>query len=141
MKKDVILTIRGRQFYEGQEPDTIELTTEGVMEQKASNAWIISYEESDLTGLKGTKTTFRIQPKRITLGRSGAVHSYMVFQEGVTHESLYQIDAGALMMSACAEQIEWELSEEGGRIHVIYTIVIEQAAKGTVDYEILVKAK
>ena len=32
MKQDVILTICGRQTYEGQEPDVIELTTDGTME-------------------------------------------------------------------------------------------------------------
>ena len=30
MKQDVMLFIRGRQRYEGQEPDVIELVTEGV---------------------------------------------------------------------------------------------------------------
>ena len=66
MKQDVILTIRGRQFYEGQDPDTIELVTEGSLEKTESDAWVITYEESDLTGLRGTKTTFRIQPQRVT---------------------------------------------------------------------------
>ena len=32
MKQDVVLRIRGRQSYEDQEPDVIELVTEGVME-------------------------------------------------------------------------------------------------------------
>ena len=141
MRKDVILTICGRQFYEDQEPDTIELTTEGFLEQKNPDTWIVGYEESDLTGLKGTKTIFRIQPKRIVLGRVGAVHSQMIFQEGVVHESLYEIDAGALLMSVCADKIEWELSENGGHIHVSYAIVIENAAKGTVEYDIEIKPK
>lgn len=141
MRKDVMLTIRGQQFYEGQDPDVIELVTEGILERKNPNTWLIGYEESDLTGMNGTKTMFRIQPKRIVLGRSGAIHSYMVFREGITHESLYQIDAGALLMSVCAQKIEWEMNEDGGRVHVIYSIVIEQSVRGTVDYEILVKAK
>ena len=141
MKQDVILTIRGRQFYEGQDPDTIELVTEGSLEKTESDAWVITYEESDLTGLRGTKTTFRIQPQRVTLGRTGGTHSYMVFQEGVSHESLYRVDAGALLMRVCASKIRWDLSEQGGRVSVVYAIVIEESARGTVDYEILVEPK
>ena len=33
MKHSVMLSIRGRQSYQGQEPDVIELVTEGVLEQ------------------------------------------------------------------------------------------------------------
>lgn len=141
MKKDVLLTIRGQQFYEGQEPDVIELVTEAVMEQKGPSSWVISYDESDLTGLEGTKTTFRIEPGVVRLGRNGATRSYMVFREGVTHESLYQIAGGALMMSVCANKIQWELNEDGGFIHVLYAVTIEESMKGNVDYHIQVKVK
>ena len=32
MRRDVVLSIRGRQTYADQEPEVIELVTEGVME-------------------------------------------------------------------------------------------------------------
>ena len=32
MKQNVVLRIEGRQSYDGQEPDVIELVTEGTME-------------------------------------------------------------------------------------------------------------
>ena len=50
MKRSVILHIRGSQRYEDQEPEIIELTTEGIMEF-SHGGWDISYEESELTGL------------------------------------------------------------------------------------------
>ena len=40
MKQNVILSILGRQSYLGQEPDQIELVTEGVLEDQG-NAWIL----------------------------------------------------------------------------------------------------
>ena len=57
MKQNVILSILGRQSYLGQEPDQIELVTEGVLEDQG-NAWILSYEESALTGMEGVTTTY-----------------------------------------------------------------------------------
>ena len=59
MKREVVLSLRGTQTYEGQEPDVIELVTEGTMEFR-DGGWDISYEESELTGLAGVTTTFRV---------------------------------------------------------------------------------
>ena len=82
MKQDVVLSIRGRQRYADQEPEIIELVTEGTMEF-ANGGWDISYEESDLTGLAGVTTTFRVEPGKVNLILRGALNSQMVFQEGV----------------------------------------------------------
>mgnify|MGYP003302025366 CR=1 FL=1 len=123
MKQNVILSIFGRQTYMGQEPDQIELVTEGVLEDQ-DNAWLLSYEESDLTGMGGVTTTFIVEPDKITLKRSGKLNSQMVFQEGVRHESLYQMEFGALMMVVCAKKIVHDLTETGGTVdmcHLTFT--------------------
>ena len=84
MKQPVVLRIRGRQCYDGQEPDVIELLTEGTMEF-CTGAWDISYEETELTGMAGVTTTFRVEPGKVTLRRTGKLRSEMVFQEGIRH--------------------------------------------------------
>ncbi len=140
MKQEVVLSICGRQTYQGQEPDTIELVTEGTMEYR-SNGWDISYEESDLTGLEGVTTTFRIEDGKIVLKRSGKLNSQMVFQEGLSHESLYQMELGALMMTVTGKKVAHNLTEAGGTVDLVYSIDIEQTAGGTVDYHLDVKAK
>ena len=61
MSIPVVLSIEGKQSYLDQEPEIIELVTEGVMEQNGE-VWSLSYEESDLTGLAGVTTTFQLQP-------------------------------------------------------------------------------
>ena len=88
MKTPVMLAIEGRQSYVGQEPEIIRLDTEGTMEFR-DGGWDITYEESELTGLLGVTTTFRVEPGRVTLSRTGKLFSTMVFQEGVSHDSLY----------------------------------------------------
>jgi len=138
MKRPVILNIRGTQRYEGQEQDTIELVTEGTME-KIAGGWELSYEESDLTGLAGVTTVFRVEDGMITLRRSGKLNSQMVFREGVSHESLYQMEFGALMMTVCAQRISAELNDEGGNVDLIYSIQIEHSAAGLVEYHLDVR--
>ena len=135
MKQKVMLSIQGRQTYQDQEPEIIELVTEGLMEQK-ENGWMLTYEESDLTGLKGVTTTFLVEPARITLSRKGPLSSQMVFQEGEFHESLYQMEFGTLMITVCASKVAYDLTEAGGTIDLVYAIEIEQTAAGLIEYHL-----
>ena len=138
--QNVVLTIRGRQLYEDQEPEVIELVTEGTME-KLENGWNISYEESALTGLEGVKTNFRLEPGKITLSRTGKLQSEMEFQIGVLHESLYRMEFGAMLIGVCAIDLDYQMTEEGGTVELAYRIEIEQTAGGIVEYLLDVRKK
>ena len=139
MKQKVMLSICGRQSYMGQEPEVIELVTEGWMEF-LNGGWEICYEESELTGLKGVTTTFRVEPEQVTLLRTGALHSNMVFRQGVPHESLYQMEFGALMITVCAKSMFFDLTPEGGMIDLVYSIEIENSEAGMIDYHLDIRA-
>ena len=98
MKQKVLLSITGKQSYRDQEPEVMELVTEGTMEF-TNGGWDISYLESDLTGLSGVTTTFRVEPEKVTLTRTGPLRSTMEFQVGKSHDSLYELEFGALMIT------------------------------------------
>ena len=140
MKKMVNLSVCGRQYYPGQDPEVIELTTEGTM-QWIDNGWEISYEESELTGLVGTTTTFRLEDGQVVLIRKGQVRSQMIFREGVPHDSLYQLDFGALLITVCAKQIHAQIDATGGVIDLVYSIAVEQGDAGMVEYHLEIRAK
>ena len=140
MRREVLLRIQGRQCYEDQEPDVIELMTEGTMEL-TDGGWDISYEETELTGMEGVTTTFRVEPGKVILRRTGKLRSEMVFQEGVHHESLYQLDFGALLMSVTAQHVFFDIVPDGGMIDLTYSIEIENSAAGLVDYHLDIRAK
>ena len=140
MSIPVILSLVGRQNYMDQEPDVIELVTEGVMEY-TDGGWDIRYEESELTGLAGVTTHFRVEQDKIILTRTGKLNSQMVFQEGSRHDSLYEMEFGTLMITVCASRILAQLDERGGMIDLIYDIEIEQSAAGQVDYHLDIPAK
>ena len=140
MKTSVMLSIEGRQSYAGQDPEVIELVTEGTLQQ-TTDGWIVSYEESDLTGMLGVTTTFTVEDRKLTLTRTGKLNSQMVFQEGIRHDSLYQMEFGALMLSVCARTIQVNLTAAGGTIDLSYGIEIEQSEAGVIDYHLDIKAK
>lgn len=140
MKRAVLLTVRGQQTYADQAPEVIELVTEGTLE-RAAEGWKLTYEESELTGLKGVTTTFLVQPGKITLSRKGPLNSQMVFQEGQFHESLYQMEFGALMITVCASKVQYDIGETGGTIDLTYAIEIEQSAAGYIEYHLDIETK
>lgn len=140
MKQAVTLAIAGRQTYQDQEPEIIELVTDGTMELR-NGGWDISYEESELTGLAGVTTTFRVEPERVTLTRTGALNSVIVFQKDVVHESLYQMPFGALMLSVKATRVFFDMVSDGGVIDLSYNISIENSEAGVIDYHLDIRAK
>lgn len=133
----VVLHVQGVQRYQDQEPEIIELTTEGTMERQ-KEVWELSYEESDLTGLAGVTTAFRVGPRGVVLKRTGKIQNHMIFMEGRRHESLYQIDIGALMIAVRATSVKSALTEQGGTVDIIYNIEIEDTAMGTMEYHLTI---
>lgn len=140
MKQEVTLAIEGRQTYQDQEPEIIQLVTDGTMEFR-SGGWDISYEESELTGLAGVTTTFRVEPGMVTLTRKGALNSTMIFQKNVVHESLYQMPFGALMLAVKATRVVFDIVSDGGFIDLSYNINIENSEAGVIDYHLDIRAK
>lgn len=139
MKRDAILSIQGRQTYADQEPEIIELVTEGTMDFR-DGGWDISYEETALTGMEGVTTTFRVEPGRVILRRQGTLQSEMVFEEGISHDSLYQMSFGALLMTVKATFLFYDIVEDGGTIDLSYNIDIENTEAGVIDYHLDIRA-
>ena len=140
MKTPVMLAIEGRQSYVGQEPEIIRLDTEGTREFR-DGGWDITYEESELTGLAGVVTTFRVEPGKVMLNREGALNSRMLFQEGVAHDSLYQMEYGTLMITVKATNVFYDIVSDGGSIDLAYQIIIENTEAGMIDYHLDIRAK
>ena len=140
MKQNVVLRIQGRQTYGNQEPEVIELVTDGTMEFR-DGGWDISYEDSALTGMDGVTTTFRVEPGKVTLLRSGKLSSAMVFQENVPHDSLYQLEFGALLMTVKATRVFYDLVPDGGMVDLVYEICIENTEAGVIDYHLDIRRK
>ena len=140
MKQTVVLSIRGLKTYADQEPEVIERVTEGTMAFR-DGGWDITYEESELTGLAGVTTTFRVEPGKVILTRTGALNSQMIFQEGVAHDSLYQMAFGALMLTVKATFVYFDIVPDGGVIDLSYNIDIENTEAGVIDYHLDIRAK
>ena len=139
-KLPVMLSIRGEQYFDGIDPDQTELMTEGTLEL-TEQGLRLSYEETALTGMEGTTTTFAVEGGRVTLTRSGTVNSQMIFEEGRQHTSLYETPYGELAVDVQTSRLRHNLTERGGIMEIQYSIAVEHTVTGRNCFKIRVKRK
>lgn len=139
MEQNVIISIQGKQSFPQCEPEIIEFVTEGTLEDRGEEGIILSYQESEVTGLEGTLTTIQIEPRRVTLQRLGSVNSQMVFEEGRQHVSMYNTPYGALEVGFRTRKIHTSLDHRGGDVTIYYALEIEHGAAGRNMFHINVR--
>ena len=140
MEKEVLISIRGTQTMQGDEPQTVELLTGGVLKRQ-NGQYSVSYVESEVTGMEGVSTTFEVERDRITLRRAGSLDSTMIFEVGKLNESLYDMGFGALLVGVQASRVESDLNDDGGRFAFDYAVEIDNEPVGTNQYEVSVRPR
>ncbi len=138
MEKDVVISIKGIQKYEGAEQDVIELVTAGRLSRDGGQ-YTLSYQESELTGLEGTLTTIQVEGEQVTLMRMGQFNSQMVFQEGRRHLSMYNTPYGAMAIGVNTRHLLAQVDDQGGDIEIDYAIEIDHALAGRSIFRINIK--
>ncbi len=139
-KLPVMLSIRGEQYFDDVDPDATELMTEGTLTLREGTLYL-AYQESELTGMEGTTTTFAVEGPRVTLMRTGSVNSQMVFEEGKQHTSLYETPFGELTVDIQTSKLIHNLSERGGLMEIKYSIAVEHTVTGRNCFKIRVRPK
>lgn len=123
MKKDVLINIRGVQYYDD-DKEVVELMTVGRFYRKNGD-YYISYDESEATGFEGSKTTLRVEGSgdgRVTMLRSGANKSQLIIEAGTRHQCHYETGYGDLIMGVSGNRVISSLSDEGGDLNFKYTL-------------------
>ena len=138
IKKDVVITIVSRQKFEGCEPDQIDLITTGRLYGR-NGKFYISYEESELTGMEGSRTTLKIEPKQITMTRTGTFPSQMRFAEHKREVGLYETELGSVAVSTHTSKLTSSIDENGGALAIDYTVEIDASLAGAHRFEMSVR--
>ena len=113
MTKDVIISIRGMQAYDGADKDSIELMTEGTLSRE-ENGWTLSSRESRAHRSGGTTTTIQVEGSRCRCSGPARSPPRWCSRSGSTL-SLYDTPYGAMELSVAARRVRYDLSETGGR--------------------------
>jgi uncharacterized beta-barrel protein YwiB (DUF1934 family) len=123
---------------ENQNSNIIELVTEGKYYRKG-NAYYITYQESEVTGMDGTTTTLKISDGIVTLMRFGSVNSQFIFQQGHKHVSYYDTSHGAFTIGVFANEVSINVNDTGGEISVDYELEIDNNKSGENDFYMLIR--
>ncbi|HEY9062209.1 MAG TPA: DUF1934 domain-containing protein [Pseudobacteroides sp.] len=138
MKKYVIISVKGTQTSNNQDPNILELVTEGKYYKKG-NAYFITYKESEVTGMEGTTTTLKISDGVVTLMRFGSVNSQFIFEQGQKHLSYYDTTYGQFTVGVYANEVEVNVNDEGGEIKVDYQLEIDNNKSGENDFHMYIR--
>ena len=139
-RSPVTLFVRGEQYFDDVDPNETELVTEGVLEV-LEDGLRIAYDETSLTGMEGTTTTFLVKGSQVVLTRTGTVNSQMIFEEGKQHTSLYETPFGELPMDIQTSSLRHNLAERGGVMDIKYAIAVDHVVTGRNCFKLRVKRK
>lgn len=139
MKKDVWLSITSTQRFEGCDVDKVDLVTAAKMYQRRGKYYIV-YEESELTGWEGSRTTVRLNGKEAAVIRNGSCPSELLFSENERHVGLYQTPYGAMTISTHTSNLHNTVSMNGGHLVIDYTLEVDNSLVGENHLEMIVAA-
>lgn len=118
MDKKVLISVKTVQYIDGQ-PEEIELITEGKY-FRDEDRFVAEYEESEISGMEGTKTTLRIEDDSVTIMRDGTTNSNLMFKMGHDHLSLYSTPYGALEVTIKPKKVDINMDDRGGNVKLEY---------------------
>lgn len=138
MLRDVIIDIKSIHSYDGNESSDIEFSTEGHYTYE-DDVGCITYLESDVTGMEGTRTSVFVMPDQIVVDRDGCVTSRMVFKEGEKNQFLYQTPYGKAVMGIDTRSINQNFGTLGGNAVIDYVVDVEHTVFTKNKFTISVK--
>jgi uncharacterized beta-barrel protein YwiB (DUF1934 family) len=124
MLKDVLISLRTIQTSDVDDDDVVEFSTDGVYSYDGENA-CLSYMETEVTGMEGTRTSVIIMPNQVVVDRDGLITSRMVFRERERSSFPYNTPYSTATMGLCTQKIIQNVGEHGGFVAIDYVVDIE----------------
>ena len=126
MMKDVVISIRTVHAVDMEDEDYLDFTTDGLYTYDGE-AGCLSYLETEVTGMEGTRTSVIVMPDQVVVDRDGMITSRMIFKEGEKSSFLYNTPYGTATMNINTRRISHSLDEHGGSVEIDYVMDMEHA--------------
>ncbi|MBE6034909.1 MAG: DUF1934 domain-containing protein [Clostridiales bacterium] len=132
--KDIMLKIIGRQITpDAANEDQIEFVTEGKIYEKDQATYLV-YEESEVSGMPGCKTSLKLMGDMIKMKRFGesvGLDTVIEFQKGYRYEGFYDTPFGAIEMEVLTNDLVNNLTPDGkGSIDIDYHVSLKGLSEG-----------
>ncbi|ELC8364063.1 DUF1934 domain-containing protein [Clostridium perfringens] len=138
MSKKAIISICSTQDIG--EKEKIEVVTVGEFSINGDE-FIATYDETEISGMEGTKTTLKIKGDKVVLHREGTTSTKMEFQKDNTQVALYNTPYGMLELKTLTKELDLDVNEKGGNISIKYHLIAggQEPIKTNLDMKIKVE--
>ncbi|EJT6151992.1 DUF1934 domain-containing protein [Clostridium perfringens] len=138
MSKKAIISICSTQDIG--EKEKIEVVTVGEFSINGDE-FIATYDETEISGMEGTKTTLKIKVDKVVLHREGTTSTKMEFQKDNTQVALYNTPYGMLELKTSTKELDLDVNEKGGNISIKYHLIAggQEPIKTNLDMKIKVE--
>ncbi|NLM36211.1 MAG: DUF1934 domain-containing protein [Clostridiales bacterium] len=137
MNKKALISITSH--YKASENDIIEVQTPGEYFKK-DNKYYAEYEETEISGMKGTTTILEINPEKVVLMREGTTTAKMEFEKNNKYTTLYNTPYGVLELVISTRNIKVDIDDNGGDIYIDYDMSVAGQASHNTELSINIKA-
>ena len=103
------------QLEDEQDGETLEMITQGFVRVRGGRVEIV-YDEGELSGMEGSQTVISYakgEPKTVSMIRTGAVSTALVFERGVRHLCTYETPYMPFQIGVLALMVDNRLESEG----------------------------
>lgn len=122
MKKKAIITVKSNASME--DGNLIEVISPGEF-YITDNGFRIEYDETEISGMEGTRTKIIVRDSSFTLEREGSTTTKMHFKKKMKTTSLYKTQYGILKLNLDTKNLDIDMKENGGSVSVDYLMGIE----------------
>ncbi|WP_416187682.1 DUF1934 domain-containing protein [Clostridium perfringens] len=138
MSKKAIISICSTQDIG--EKEKIEVVTVGEFSINGDE-FIATYDETEISGMEGTKTTLKIKGDKVVLHREGTTSTKMEFQKNNIQVALYNTPYGMLELKTSTKELDLDVNEKGGNISIKYHLIAggQEPIKTNLDMKIKVE--
>ena len=121
-KNEYLISVTGIQEVDG-EKDKIELQTVGKYIMKPDHAYIGYKEYDEENPSVSSNNIIKVEnDNKVTIIRNGEIQSRLILEKGRRHECHYRTMVGDMMIGVFADTINNELNDNGGKLHVSYSL-------------------
>ncbi|WP_426348883.1 DUF1934 domain-containing protein [Alloiococcus sp. CFN-8] len=137
MKKKAIISISSNQ--EIDKEDMIEVVTPGDFYSEG-NGYHVAYEETEISGMEGTKTKLFITKDKFMLEREGTTSTRMEFQKNNESTSLYNTPYGMFELKVHTRDLSINVDDNGGEVFINYNLFISGQKPQNTELRVKIKA-
>lgn len=137
MERKAIITVDSMVLND--EKDLIEVVTPGKF-CDIEGGFKVEYDETELSGMQGTKTTIIVRDDSFDLVREGTTETKMEFVINKITASMYKTPYGIMDIEIDTRKLSIDVNENGGTINAMYILEIggQQALKTNLNIQIKV---